>query len=394
MGTMFSGKAVVDWQNSSGLKKGAHDPMLFFYTAAGSHADPKAPFTQCLAYSQDGGQTIQKYEHNPIIPHIAASTRDPAVIWDPDSEKWIMALYIGHDEAHGQSPHQYSLFCSTNLIKWAHLQDLFFPGMGECPEFFPIPLDGDTNHLKWIFWTADGHYFVGQFDGHKFTPKTELLKSTYSAVANDQSTGPNFIGGYAAQTWSDIPAKDGRRLLIAWLTGDIPDMPFNQQMTFPVELTLRTTESGPRLYSWPINEIKLLVQEQRILENINLSNSPTLLPTDGHDCLDILAEIDVNRGSDCELNLRGISLIYSPIKQELSCLNRNIPLNAVDGKITLRVLLDSASIEIFGADGLIYLPISIVPDSDNTTCTVRAVDGVGVVKRCQIAKLCKFHKIT
>ena len=95
LGSMFSGSAVVDWENTLGLEKGLDETLICFYTAAGEYVEPKVPFTQCMAFSNDGGQTWQKYEDNPILPHIASSTRDPKVIWDPESQQWIMALYIG-----------------------------------------------------------------------------------------------------------------------------------------------------------------------------------------------------------------------------------------------------------------------------------------------------------
>lgn len=387
MGTMFSGTGFVDWKNSSGLKNGSNEPLICFYTAAGEYVEPKAPFTQCMMFSHDGGQSWQKYENNPVIPPIAAWTRDPAVIWDPVSQTWVMALYIALDRDKMPTPHHYALFSSTNLKDWERLQDLYIPGTGECPEFFPLALDGDDGQIKWVFWTAGGDYLIGQFDGNAFTPETDHLKSTYSAVKYDKSNGLVFRGGYAAQTWRDIPPEDGRRIQIAWLADDIPAMPFNQQMTFPVELALRTTESGPRLHSWPIKEIEYLYQEQLILQNIELSDFPTILPTDDHDLLDIQIQIEVNETGEFELNLRGNSLIYNASKQELSCLDRTTQLKAVDGKVQLRVLLDRASIEIYAADGLIYLPITVVPEEHNTTCSVRSQGEAWLVSKTQIAKL-------
>jgi fructan beta-fructosidase len=379
LGTMFSGCAFVDWDNTAGLRNGLNDTLICFYTAAGEYVEPKVPFTQCMAYSVDGGQSWRKYDNNPIFPHIAESTRDPCVIWDPDSKQWIMALYIGYDHNREQNHQHYALYASTDLNEWDRLQDFNFPGRGECPDFFPIHLDGDVTISKWVFWTADGYYLVGTFDGNSFEPETEILKSTY---------GPNkeFRCGYAAQTWRDIPQEDGRRIQIAWLINEIPEMPFNQQMTFPVELTLKSTENGPRLHSWPIKEIELLYQKVRNLKNIHFSDQ-TILPTDGHDLLDIETVIEVGDADEIELNLRGIPLIYNVNKQEISFLKRTTQLKTKNGNIQMRVLLDRTSVEIYAADGLIYIPYGVIPEDHNTVCFLQARGGASLAKTINIIKL-------
>ena len=380
MGTMFSGCGFVDWEDTAGLRVGHDDTLICFYTAAGEYVDPKVPFTQCMAYSNDSGSTWHKYEGNPILPHIAESTRDPCVIWDPDSKQWIMALYIGYDKGRDHDPQHYALFVSTDLFDWKRIQEFYFPGWGECPDFFPMALDGESERTKWVFWTSDGYYLIGSFDGARFTPETEVLKSTY---------GPKkeFRCGYAAQTWSDIPRADGRTIQIAWMINEIPDMPFNQQMTFPVELTLKTTETGPRLHSWPVEEIELLYEKQETLEGIELSDKATILPTDGHDLLDIQATIDGGDADEVELNLRGIPLSYDVNKQELSCLGQTTLLKNKNDSIQLRVLLDRASIEIFAADGLVYIPYGVIPEDHITTCYLKVKGGTCLAKNINVRKL-------
>ena len=175
-------------------------------------------------------------------------------------------------------------------------------------------------------------------------------------------------------------------------------MPFNQQMAFPVELTLNTTDDGPRLHFWPVREIENLVQKQQTLGNIELGQNPFVLPTGGHDApsewpflrdclLDIQAAIDVGDADEIELNLRGIRLFYHAAEQKLFCRDRSAPLEPIEGKIHLRVLLDRASIEIFAADGLVYLPISVIPDDDNHTCFLQAKGGACHVDTITICTL-------
>src|SRR5262249_50736286 len=161
-------------------------------------------------------------EQNPVLKHIAAENRDPKVVWHAPSRRWIMALYLDKED--------FALFASPDLKEWTRLQDITMPGCGECPDFFEMPVDGDANHRKWVFTAANGRYLVGTFDGQRFTPESSVLQVDY---------GANY---YAVQTYSDIPASDGRRIQIAWMNGgSYPQMPFNQQMSFPCELTLRTT---------------------------------------------------------------------------------------------------------------------------------------------------------
>ena len=111
----------------------------------------------------------------------------------------------------------------------------------ECPDIFELPVDDDPDNTKWVFWGAAGKYYIGNFDGTTFTPEGDAQQADY---------GANF---YAAQTWSDVPEFDGRRIQIAWMSGsNPPDMPFNQQMSFPCKLTLRTTSEGIRLHREPV----------------------------------------------------------------------------------------------------------------------------------------------
>src|SRR2546425_388177 len=121
------------------------------------------------------------------------------------------------------------------------------PGCSECPDFFELGVEGKPNERKWVFTAANGRYYVGDFDGKKYIPEGAVQQVDY---------GANY---YAVQSYSDIPAADGRRIQIAWMNGgNYPQMPFNQQMSFPCTLTLHPTPDGLRLYRWPVREISNL----------------------------------------------------------------------------------------------------------------------------------------
>ena len=275
LGTIFSGSAVVDWQNTSGFQSGPEKPLVCFFTSAGgTSAESKGqPFTQSLAFSTDGGDTWTKFAQNPVLRHVAGENRDPKVIWHAPTKKWVMALYL--DGEH------YALFSSPNLKDWTRLSDIPTFGASECPDLFELPLaenrrglsrfaesaeqkgtvplsaGGSRTGSRWIFWGGNNHYLIGRFDGTTFTKESGPHRFEY---------GDNY---YAAQTYSDIPASDGRRIQIAWMRGGkYPGMPFNQQMSFPSSLTLETTPDGPRLFRRPVKELALLHKERHAWQGV------------------------------------------------------------------------------------------------------------------------------
>ena len=238
LGTMYSGSAVVDWSNTTGFGTGETPPLVAIYTAAGGD-DPQSAgrmYTQCPASSADHGRTWDKYAGNPVLPHIANGNRDPKVIWEEAHSCWVICLDLtGVD---------FALFTTPDLKQWTHLQTFELPGSDECPDFFPLQIEGEAGEPCWVFIGANGLYLLGTFDGHRFTVTEGPFRPNY---------GANF---YAGQTYSDIPAADGRRIQIAWMRGGVyPEMPFSQQMSFPCSLTLHRHAEGLRLHRNPVREI-------------------------------------------------------------------------------------------------------------------------------------------
>jgi sucrose-6-phosphate hydrolase SacC (GH32 family) len=206
-----------------------------------------------------------------------------------------------------------------------------------------------------VFWAANGSYVIGSFDGRSFTPESQVLKS--------------YAGGnaYAAQTYSDIPPADGRRIQIPWLQCSMPGMPFNQQMGFPVVLTLRTTEEGIRLHSEPIDEIEKIHGHawRWTAEEIFPGENPLAAVTG--ELFDIEAEISVGDASEIGFAIRGIPVLFDAERQVLTCRDFSAPLRPVEGRIRLRILVDRASLEIFGNDGRMYMPIgTLLPAADES----------------------------
>ena len=245
LGTMFSGTAAIDWNNDSGFQTGQDPPIIAAYTAHKSLGNGDAIETQNIAYSNDRGRTFTKYDGNPVIDSKAKwnsrHTRDPKIFWHEPTRKWVMVLF----EKDG-----HSFYNSDDLKEWTYLSHLV--GFWECPELFELPVDGNTYNTKWVIYGASGTYMIGDFDGREF---------------NVESGKHRFVAGghYAAQTYNDIPADDGRRIQFAWGQITHDGMPFKSMMLFPTELTLRSTRNGIRLFSEPVEEISQLHEKEQPL---------------------------------------------------------------------------------------------------------------------------------
>ena len=170
LGSIWSGSAVVDWQNTSGFQSGSEPCLVAIYTTAGGMLKESAgqPFTQSIAYSNDRGRSWTKYSANPVVGNLAVGNRDPKVIWHEPSKRWVMALYLEVD--------RFALLASPDLKKWTKLQEIRIPGSGECPDFFPIKVDNKQGATKWVFWSANNTYLIGEFDGKKFVDQSGPLR--------------------------------------------------------------------------------------------------------------------------------------------------------------------------------------------------------------------------
>lgn len=232
MGTMFSGSAIIDMENVSGLGDGTQAPILLFYTAAGGSGELSAgqPFTQCLAYSTDGGHVFRKYEKNPVIPWIEGGNRDPKVFPIGDGT-FVCALYL--------SEHDFALFHSQDLLHWRMTQRITLPGDAECPDIYPLPWE---NGVKWVLSGATGWYLTGDLQDGMFQP--DEYPPRRIGCSSDDS--------YASQTFF---STDGIRRRIAWSRwsyAGAPHVPYHGSMTLPAALSLRSCKGVPIICADPI----------------------------------------------------------------------------------------------------------------------------------------------
>ncbi|MCS7305866.1 MAG: glycoside hydrolase family 32 protein [Thermoguttaceae bacterium] len=353
LGTIFSGSAVVDLNNMSGLGQPGKPALCAFYTAAGDHSYKPGPFTQCLAYSLDGGQTWKKYQGNPVLEQIAPGNRDPKVFWHEPTGRWIMVLYVRRDA--------FSIFSSPDLKQWRLESEVDFPTAHECPELFELPVDGDPKNTRWVIWTASGNHRIGRFDGRQFIAESEVLPSEWGANC------------YAGQTWNNEPK--GRRIFIGWMNSDgsaYPGMPFNQQMTVPRQFSVRTTESGLRLFSQPIPELENLRRKTQSWENLRLAGPQRRRQWEVGDLLDVEIQLEATKPSVVTLDVRGVRLIYDPGRRQLECLGKKISDLPVGQGLDLRLLVDRTSLEIFVLGGRFVMSFCHPFGSEKGTFAVEA----------------------
>jgi len=367
LGTIFSGSAVVDTDNTAGFQTGNEKVIVCIYTSAGG-TNPMSkgqPFTQSIAYSNDRGRTWNIYEHNPVLGHINGSNRDPKVIWHEPTHQWVMALYLD-DKMMG-------FLTSKDLKSW-DLQSRL-KCFHECPELFALPVDGNENDKKWILYGGNGEYLIGDFDGKQFTSQTETIRFHY---------GNCF---YASQTFNNIPAEDGRRIQMAWGRVAMPQMPFNQMMLFPVTLTLRATEEGPRMFAEPVREIESLHKRQWKWKSTMLEPADNLLSGVSGELFHLRAELQINNARETGFVIRDIPVVYDVQKQELSCQGKAAPLRPIDGKIRLELLVDRTSIEIFGNGGRVYMPMGVILADNSKSLEIFTRGGNTMVESLEIFEL-------
>ncbi|MEZ4591954.1 MAG: glycoside hydrolase family 32 protein [Chloroflexota bacterium] len=400
LGYIFSGSAVIDWQNTAGF---GPEAMIAGYT----YHDDSARQSQAIAYSLDKGRTWTKYAGNPVIPTPPniRNFRDPKLIWYEDgsgSGHWVMVLAAGSAVL---------FYTSANLIDWEPSGSFGFgqgatAGVWETPDLFELPV-ANSAESRWVLTVGVGdhapaggsgtQYFVGHFDGQTFTnenPKETVLWADY---------GADF---YAAQSWSDAP--NNRRIWLAWMNNwqyarEIPTATWRGAMSLPRELRLVPTDDGIRLAQTAVPELTQLRQSEKSWQNLTLAPGVPFVPEIGGQLLEIVAEFETPAEAN-RLGLRlrvgdgmGTAVGYAPKSNTLFvdrtaagqsdfndtfARNHTVTFAPADGVLRLHIFVDRASIEVFANDGLISFTEQIFPDeaaiglelfAEGTAVTVRTL---------------------
>jgi fructan beta-fructosidase len=329
LGTMFSGSTVIDYENTAGFNKGSTPAMVALYTV-----DNPEKQIQCVAYSLDKGRTWTKYEKNPVIDSKAKwnskDTRDPRVFWYKPGKHWVLVL----NERDG-----HTIYTSANLKDWK--PESHVTGFWECPDLFELPVDGNKNRTKWVMYGASNTYMTGSFDGKTFKPESGKHYYTTGTI-------------YAAQTFTNIPESDGRRIQIGWGRVSHPGMPFNGMMLMPTELTLKTTKDGIRLFSVPVKETMQLFTSVHHWQGLTADDANGKLKEfNNTDRLRVKTTIKLSHATNAGLNLFGQHLLNYDLNSNLVNGVFYSPENMTSMEISADIYIDRTSIEVF-IDGGAY----------------------------------------
>lgn len=225
-GTVFSGCGIINERGLLGLPE---DALLFYYSAAGdmNQWSKGKAFVQKIACSTDGGATLTKLP-KPAIGVIGQDTRDPKIFWHEESQAYVMVLWIRENE--------FGIFRSEDLENWVQSDSFSLEGGWECPDLFPLECDGTR---VWVFTTADGFYWLGEFDGYHFRTDGVRKKAYMTRFP------------YAAQTYSGV---EGRVISVPWLRTLNVGRPFTGMMGIPRELGLEKRNGETVLSMVPVRE--------------------------------------------------------------------------------------------------------------------------------------------
>jgi len=347
---MHSGSAAVDVFNTSGWQVGDIPPVIAAVTGSRGLGGNDKIQVQCIAYSTDGGKTFMKYEGNPVVgkeQHLLKSPkdqRDPKILWySPTKGRdatakdgyWAMVVFEGSNSK------WHAIFTSKDLKNWERHGKV--TGFYECPELFPLAVDGNKDNVKWVMYGGDGEYHIGFFDGKTYTPETKnKIRMNY---------GSRY---YAAQTFNNTPkGPDGqeRRIQVGWM---------DKIMSTPVEMTLRNTPLGLRVCMLPVKELENLHASTKKLDGLKLADgaaNPLAGLESGLYNIDLVA--DVSKVSQLNLRVCGTTLVLDPKSGRLEFGRSKITLPKSD-KLHLRIVVDNWSTEIYaGEHGLYHMPVSV-----------------------------------
>lgn len=399
LGTIFSGSAVVDTDNTAGFGAGA---IVAIYT---QNSDRQV---QSIAYSTDNGRSFTKYENNPVLTSDARDFRDPKVFWHKETQRWIMLLAVGQEM---------QIFSSSNLKDWA-FESSFGEGQGahggvwECPDLFELPVDG-TNEKKWVllcnlnpggpFGGSATQYFVGTFNGKEFVNESPS-KTKWMDWGKDH---------YATVTWSDAP--DNRRIAIAWMSNwqyanDVPTSQYRSPNSVPRDLSLFTVDGETYLQSAPSPELLKLrdiskkrsfkVNGTRTIKDMIAGNEGAYeieltIENQHADVIGFRLYNDKGEEVDMQYDMKEKKFSMDRRKSGEVGFNENFPMltwtTIESGKDELkhRLFVDKSSVEAFGDGGRFVMTNQVFPSEPYTHIDFYSKGGAYKVDSFVIYKLKK-----
>ena len=361
LGTIFSGSAVVDKNNTAGFGEGA---VVALYTSAGENQ------TQSMAYSTDNGKTFTKYEGNPIITSNVPDFRDPHMFWNEDIKKWNMILAAGQ---------QMDIYTSDNLKDWTYESSFGgsygnHGGVWECPDLMKMKVRG-TDKEKWVlicninpggpFGGSATQYFIGDFDGHKFTCDSKPEVTKWMDYGKDH---------YATVTFDNAP--DGRHVAIAWMSNwqyanQVPTMQFRSANTIARDLGLfeykgevycSVSPSREYLKARSKKPTRTLSEACEVIVNLRGDSTITLSNEKGervvmrYDAAAETFEMDRMNSGKTDFSNEFAAITKAP----------------THGKMTqVRIFIDKCSVEAFDADGKMAMTNLVFPSKPYNKIVVK-----------------------
>ncbi len=346
LGTIFSGSSVVDKENTAGFGK---DAVVAFYTSAG------AAQTQSIAYSTDNGETFKKYVNNPILTSDVPDFRDPNVFWNEEVKQWNLILAAGQ---------QMNIYSSKNLKDWK-FESSFGEGYGnhggvwECPDLLKM---GD----KWVlicninpggpFGGSATQYFVGSFDGHKFTCESKPEVTKWMDYGKDH---------YATVSFSNAP--DGRIVVLSWMSNwqyanQVPTQQFRSANGLPRDLGLYSyngedyvsVKPSPEVFAAFEKKPSGRLQSAAYIEVTNIkSNASIVLSNDKGERVTMLYD-GKNATFSMDRTESGVTDFHSDFKAKTVA-----PTNGVIK--SMQIFIDRCSIEAFDTEGKVAMTNLVFP---------------------------------
>ena len=346
LGTIFSGNSVVDKENTAGFGK---DAVVAFYTSAG------AAQTQSIAYSTDNGETFKKYVNNPILTSDVPDFRDPNVFWNEEVKQWNLILAAGQ---------QMNIYSSKNLKDWK-FESSFGEGYGnhggvwECPDLLKM---GD----KWVlicninpggpFGGSATQYFVGSFDGHKFTCESKPEVTKWMDYGKDH---------YATVSFSNAP--DGRIVVLPWMSNwqyanQVPTQQFRSANGLPRDLGLYSyngedyvsVKPSPEVFAAFEKKPSGRLQSAAYIEVTNIkSNASIVLSNDKGERVTMVYD-GKNATFSMDRTESGVTDFHSDFKAKTVA-----PTNGVIK--SMQIFIDRCSIEAFDTEGKVAMTNLVFP---------------------------------
>ena len=346
LGTIFSGSSVVDKENTAGFGK---DAIVAFYTSAG------AAQTQSIAYSTDNGETFKKYANNPILTSDVPDFRDPNVFWNEEVKHWNLILAAGQ---------QMNIYSSKNLKDWK-FESSFGEGYGnhggvwECPDLLKM---GD----KWLlicninpggpFGGSATQYFVGSFDGHKFTCESKPEVTKWMDYGKDH---------YATVSFSNAP--DGRIVVLPWMSNwqyanQVPTQQYRSANGLPRDLGLYSYNGEDYVSVKPSPEVFAAfekkpsghLQPAAYIEVTNIkSNASIVLSNDKGERVTMVYD-GKNATFSMDRTESGVTDFHSDFKAKTVA-----PTNGIIK--SMQIFIDRCSIEAFDTEGKVAMTNLVFP---------------------------------